>query len=442
LYKVLISFLKLFRKRNFRTLFFALKNEPLLLVVKNFKNLIKDTFGGETNRNKSVSQFIKEVESYIEQFSKTGKKEFLIFVSHEASVTGAPLIVLNIAKHIKLSGNAVPLFICLQGGDLLSDFKQVAPTYVVTNGLSWVNVYNETVEIIKQINKQVKISKAIVNSAESIDILKPLKKSNIEEIIYLIHETGSFYKKNAWEEINQYASKIIFPSQFVKAHALENTNFNKNKIYIKGQGLLKPELMSINKQKARIKLRKILNLPEDAHIILGCGQLIARKGFDLFNLTAISVCNIVDNAFFIWLGAADFNDLQKWVDIDLLLSEKKEQIIFAGQVKDVGTYFAGSDVFFLSSRGDPFPCVVQEAMACALPVVGFKNAGGVTELVNDENGVIVNYGDIASVTNSIIKLIYDEKERLRKGKASKVRLLKSFTFKNYVDFIWGLFDEK
>lgn len=51
---------------------------------------------------------------------------------------------------------------------------------------------------------------------------------------------------------------------------------------------------------------------------------------------------------------------------------------------DIGLYNAGADLYLLTSREDPFPNVVLEALDAKLPVIGFKNAGGFEDVVTEK----------------------------------------------------------
>ena len=62
-------------------------------------------------------------------------------------------------------------------------------------------------------------------------------------------------------------------------------------------------------------------------------------------------------------------------------------------------FYFGADAFFLSSREDPFPSVVLEAMSAGLPVVGLSGASGVEELVS-EHGWLVDRHDLESGRSS------------------------------------------
>ncbi len=52
------------------------------------------------------------------------------------------------------------------------------------------------------------------------------------------------------------------------------------------------------------------------------------------------------------------------------------------------------------SHYENLPCVINEALCCGLPVIS-SNVGGIAELVNSSNGVLVAPSDINSLTNTL-----------------------------------------
>ncbi len=143
--------------------------------------------------------------------------------------------------------------------------------------------------VLKKITTSVSISKTYINSVESRGVLPIINKYQLGKLIYLIHELGSYYPKRAWNDIDKFADEIVFPADFVKEKAVANSKFTSSKLHTIGQGLLKEELLSLDKRTAKKELRTRLNLPPDSKIILGCGVADARKGIDLFVHTAIGV---------------------------------------------------------------------------------------------------------------------------------------------------------
>ena len=61
-------------------------------------------------------------------------------------------------------------------------------------------------------------------------------------------------------------------------------------------------------------------------------------------------------------------------------------MLFLGEIENPYPLFDRMDVFTVTSRADPFPLVVLEAMALGKPVVGFAE-GGVPEQL-DTTGIL------------------------------------------------------
>jgi glycosyltransferase involved in cell wall biosynthesis len=67
-------------------------------------------------------------------------------------------------------------------------------------------------------------------------------------------------------------------------------------------------------------------------------------------------------------------------------------VVFAGfkQKAEVPAYFAMADIFVFPTLGDPYGLVVDEAMACSLPVISTTAAGEITDRVTEGvNGYLV-----------------------------------------------------
>ena len=82
------------------------------------------------------------------------------------------------------------------------------------------------------------------------------------------------------------------------------------------------------------------------------------------------------------------------------------------------------DVFVIPSNyPDPFPRSVIEAMAFELPSIGFKEAGGIPESIEDGvSGFLCNPGDVKGVGDSILKLIKDPSLRKKMGVSGRKRV--------------------
>jgi glycosyltransferase involved in cell wall biosynthesis len=95
--------------------------------------------------------------------------------------------------------------------------------------------------------------------------------------------------------------------------------------------------------------------------------------------------------------------------------------VFTGFVqKDaLPQYYALADVFVFPTLGDPYGLVVDEAMACGLPVVSTSAAGEIYDRVKDgENGFVVPPGDGAELAGAMRKFVDEPSLCKRMGLAS------------------------
>jgi glycosyltransferase involved in cell wall biosynthesis len=53
------------------------------------------------------------------------------------------------------------------------------------------------------------------------------------------------------------------------------------------------------------------------------------------------------------------------------------------------------------SKYENLPCVINEALCCGLPVLT-SDVGGISEIINDSNGILVREGDINGLTNALV----------------------------------------
>lgn len=415
------ALLSIFSFQNFKKLTKALREEPPQQIIKNFQHLL-------AIKSIPITAFRKEI-----SFLNPNKRSIII-VSHDASISGAPLIILELGRHFKQYYDCNVVCILLGAGKLLDNFKALGPTIIINQTES--KQQNAT---IRQTLATGNFSGILINSVQSegvIDLVKDLTAPKL----YLVHEFISFFPKKNYSKISTHADKIIFPSAKVFEAAEQSFSFPKKKVIIRGQGLLKPELLHTEKDTSRKALREFLGLPQHVKIVLGCGTISPRKGTDIFVLTAIETLkNYSEDVFFLWLGGKPKeNDPSKWVYHDTQASKLSEKIIFADEVMETDLYFAGADIFFLSSRVDPFPCVIHEAMATCTPVVAFDGGGGYTDLFSEKLGKMVPYGDISAASNAILEILSEPSLAQEMGNKGREVVIRDYNFEDYSSFFHDL----
>jgi glycosyltransferase involved in cell wall biosynthesis len=100
-------------------------------------------------------------------------------------------------------------------------------------------------------------------------------------------------------------------------------------------------------------------------------------------------------------------------------------VVFAGfhQKPELPRYYAVADVFVFPTLGDPYGLVVDEAMACSLPVISTSAAGEIRDRVEEGvNGYIVSPEDSALLADRMLQLARDPGLRERMGKVSAEKI--------------------
>lgn len=369
--------------------------------------------------------------------SSSGKPRVL-FVSHEATRTGAPMIILNILRHFHKSCDIQCETILHNGGHLVGDFKKLSE-------VDCVNVPRKASdELKKKVTRWVAREKnnlpviALCNSMESRFIGEELARLHIP-ILYLVHELPSSYSEEDFQLVYQSSEKVIFPVHAVREAAEAKAPMPTGKGVVLPQGLLNPDFgKGVARDQARQQIRSELHLPEQAFVVLGCGTLDLRKGIDHFAHVArriIESSSTPHPIHFVWVGEGPrwMHSPYHYVTLDLERSPARQHVHFIGERANVEPYFFGSDVFLMSSRVDPFPCVIHEAMAAGLPVITFDKSGGAPEAVAGGAGAVIPYADYEQAAAVIRMFAYQPELTAGMRSKSLERVHSRYRFEDYGD---------
>jgi glycosyltransferase involved in cell wall biosynthesis len=416
------------------------------------------TYGAAEGRSPNSFFSHGYVHSHLDQSSLSGPSEVsayirsglfakprLIFVSHDASRTGAPAIILRLLEMFSRSGLFECFSILDEGGERLPEFKALSHTHVMTTsrrGKAWSDGYasRELQDAFRPdglFHGNMPVC-ALVNSTESFHIGRALAEIGVP-VVSLIHEIASYYPPEVFASIVSYSRKSVFPSQFVSRVAASHAALDLSATTIRGQGLLEDDFGVVDRHKCRRLLRERLGVGDDAFIVLNVGTVDIRKGADMFIETARLFLEDETRdrpVYFVWFGMRDA--AFGYVDDVLTRHDLSDRIRFLPSTAAIEQVFAGGDLFFLSARADPFPCVIHEAMACGLPVIAFRNGGGAPELVGDACGTVVEMGDLAAAAAAIGRYVDDPDLRERQAAAARDHIRSDWDYRSYCDDIYRI----
>lgn len=165
----------------------------------------------------------------------------------------------------------------------------------------------------------------------------------------------------------------------------------------------------------KLAIRQELGIPE-AHMVLAVGQFIHRKGFDVLLKAAAELPQDVGVYFVGGLPTEEYLSMQKELGLT--------HVHFVGfQKKDeLRRYYDAADLFVLPTREDIWGLVVNEAMACGLPVITTDGCVAGLELVEDGvNGRLVPVGDEKQLAKAIRQTLQEDCSRMGQASLEKIR---------------------
>ncbi len=360
----------------------------------------------------------------------------VLFISHDASRTGAPLVLLNLLLYLKNYTEINCSVILLKGGGYSLDFSRAVEGHMLDGipqgGLIsrlkfYIRAYARYILKSEIYGNPVKILKGkydyvYANTIVSAGVGYHFSQKNKGRLILHLHE-HDYSKKAFYKNWNRgidfgYVFKIIAVSDYSKKIYIENWKLPSEKISV-----LKA---FVNLQNIKTPTKTIEDMIREVglkskFVIGGCGVGSWRKGFDIF----LELCKFAKRNQmewdFLWVGSLS-ND--QWAQIEYEQSRMSiGNLYLTGETASPQNYLQILDVFTLTSREDPFPLVCLEAASLEKPIVLFNDAGGMPEFVEDDAGKIVPYGDIQSMFDALKYMEQNPEHRNLLGKraAEKVK---------------------
>ena len=237
-----------------------------------------------------------------------------------------------------------------------------------------------------------------------------------------------------WEKKREYFSLewtpvIVCPSQWLADRVKES--------YLKEyQVKVIPNAVDIEifKPKNKNTIHKELKISSKKKVILFVAVDLKdkRKGVKYFfeSLKYVKA----KNWMVVTVGKVINDDKIKNVDIEI------KQMGYTKDKNNISDIYNLADIFCISSLDDNFPTTVLEAMACGIPVAGFK-VGGIPEQVTEDCGILVNSKDTEALGRALEKLLNDDELRKKFSENCKKRVLENYTIDKFTDNYIRLYDK-
>lgn len=174
----------------------------------------------------------------------------------------------------------------------------------------------------------------------------------------------------------------------------------------------------------KLLIRKSLNI-QSSNIVLSVGQFIHRKGFDLLLDAANMSSREID--FFI-IGNEPTLEYLEYCKKNKLTNVHFVRFMKPSQLRQ---WYLASDIFVLPTREDIWGLVINEAMACGLPVVTTDRCVSGLEMVKSGvNGYLVPAEDSTAIADAITKIL--SSKQYHSLCVNALRIAKKYTIERMV----------
>ena len=361
----------------------------------------------------------------------------VVFVGHEATLTGAPILLLHLLGWLRAESHLPFTVLLMRGGRLEQAFRELGGRRLVGR---WPSMAVEALDrrrTAPRVSRRLYLSAAArqlarfqnarvfyLNTAAAAELipLLPPKARVITHVHELEHSLKTDIRPEAVAALGR-SHRVIAAGSRVAENLIANHGVPESAITIVPEFVRAlPDLPMENGDPW-----PAAGLPEGIRVVGSCGGLHWRKGPDLFVQVAKQV---LDHAppgpplHFVWVGAEAGTDSHARMIHDVDRQGISDRFWLIPPVSDPFRLMSAMEVFLLTSREDPFPVVCLEAAALGRPVLAF-DCGNIGDLLQPD-GLIIPYGDVPTMATRVRELLSDRARARRLGGALRRRVMERY----------------
>jgi glycosyltransferase involved in cell wall biosynthesis len=352
----------------------------------------------------------------------------ILLITHDLSLSGAPILMHNLACRFKDRGYFVVAMSPCEG-DLLESYRNENIPLIIDSTIS-ENPAEVTIRFMANFDLimiNTLVMWRIVLLAKEIDV----------PALWFIHESqfgvSMVYADKNKQEALAEADDVVFIGE--KSAGLYQ-KYNKSDNFKTVNYAAKP-------------------LSSDGHFadkdneklnILHIGSIEHRKGQDII-IRSINKLHgrYIDGIEVNMIGRRLNNPMaSKYYDDIVQSAAKLKNIYFLGEVpyEEVSCYMNEADIFVCTSRDEVGPLTVLEAMSAGKAIIS-ADVGGVSYMIrNGEDGLIVPPDDAGALAKAIAFLYDNRNEIKRFGVNARKRFYDNFTIEKQADGLLNIIESR
>lgn len=369
----------------------------------------------------------------------------MLAVTHETTLTGAPMNLLHLLTWIHDHTSIEVHLIALQDGPLRHRFEDVCDVTVLDKssvagllgvaqqGLihlgssrAWKPVARARLQ--PQLRRFTGYDLIYSNSIASSGILPYLPRAGA--VVSHVHELQvalRTWRPPEYLEALDRSDAWIAASGAVRDLLVDERGYPADRVHLHYEYI---DARAVARREVPLRViernRRDLGIPADAAVVMGAGTIDWRKGAELFVQLAAEVRRQTrEPVRFIWVGGDLVGTEWERIRSDIKRTGN-DHVRFIGVKPDPIPWFAMADVFALTSHEDPFPLVCLEHAARGIPVVTYRN-GGMPELLEaagpDAALGIADHLDVGGLARCVLAKLNSDEHHRRAGEQLKRRVL-------------------
>jgi len=347
----------------------------------------------------------------------------ILFILHEDSQSGAPNALLSFLSYVKEkypNDFIIDIFVLNSHGKLENELRAVARNFYKKQKkrtlLGKISKFFQPNLFLLQILNNYNV--VYGNTVLSLKVLSKIKTkfNKIKTIIY-VHEDQYMCSihLNFQKSVEQFKQidKIFTVAQSSANNLIQNYNVQSEKITIIHPTVKKKTLPENN------PLTSIYN--EFDLVLANIGHPNLTKGTELIPQIASLLRSRNPKLKFkiLVVGVLNDNEYIKAIKLDICKLNLENYIELIPHTNQPLDYLAVANAYIIPSREDSFSLMAVQAAIAKKPIIIFKNAVGVSEILTEDCTFQANYLDILDFVKQI-ETIYNNPE-LSKQKATLAR---------------------
>ena len=363
---------------------------------------------------------------------RAGAGPTVTFVGHDASRTGAPVMLYSFLRWLQTEEIEGVQLVLLAGGPMLADYQAVVPTQVLS---SRVLTGSEVIaSVTSSLGHPLHMPQTLVgvglrsvaaspivvaNTLASLGTAKLLADrasttTMTARLVCHVHELDGVAQRILPASLANRSSlldsvdRFIAASEAVAAMLVDRLCVDASKVTVIEEFIERPNPTPAAMAAARKRISGGTNRP----VILNVGAMSHRKGPERFVDLMSTLADHPSLPLGVWLGGERNSSVWAETEHDLANSNLADTVLLLPTQEDSASYIAAADLVVSTAIEDPFPLSVLEAAAAAKAVVAFES-GGVIDMLSavDHPELIVPIGDTLGMSAAVASLLENSQRR-------------------------------